>query len=278
MSAIIIGLTLLAATLHATWNAVLRSGADRLWSITIMSLPTTLAGMVCALVLPLPLSASWIYLAISAVLQVVYSAFLAYAYEHGALGEVYPIVRGSVPLLVTLGGFLIAGQRLSGSAVLGILLVSLGILSLALGRTRARSKAIVFALATGLFVASYVTTDGVGVRLAGNPQAYVAWIFVCYGALMPIAYVLLRGKIALDLRSPEALKAMAGGVVSIGSYGAIVTALSLGQIGPISALRETSIVFSALIGRIFLGEALTGRRILVCVAVTLGAVCIGYGA
>jgi drug/metabolite transporter (DMT)-like permease len=254
----------------------LRSGTDRLWSITIMSLPTTLAGMVCALVLPLPLSASWIYLGVSAALQVVYSAFLAYAYEHGALGEVYPIVRGSVPLLVTLGGFLIAGQRLSGTAVLGITLVSLGILSLALGRTRAR--AIVFALATGLFVASYVTTDGVGVRLAGNPQAYVAWIFVCYGALMPVAYVVLRGKIALDLRSPEALKAMAGGVVSIGSYGAIITALSLGQIGPISALRETSIVFSALIGRAFLGEALTRRRILVCVAVTLGAVCIGYGA
>jgi drug/metabolite transporter (DMT)-like permease len=114
------------------------------------------------------------------------------------------------------------------------------------------------------------------VRFAGSAQSYAAWIFLIYGALMPLAFVLLRRGITVDLRSPESLKALAGGMVSFLSYGAITAALALGKVGPISALRETSIVFSALLGRIVLGEALTPRRILACMVVTLGAVCIGY--
>ena len=276
MSPTVIGLTLFSAVLHATWNAALRSGADRLWFITVMSFATTLAAIPFVLLLPLPLPKSWMYLGISAVLQVVYSIFLARAYRYGELGQVYPVVRGSVPLMVSIGGFVLAGQRLSSSALLGVTLICLGIISLASGAVRAGAKSVVLALATASLVASYVTADGVGVRFAGSPQSYAAWIFLIYGALMPLAFVLLRRGITVDLRSPETLKALAGGMVSFLSYGAITAALALGKVGPISALRETSIVFSALLGRIVLGEALTPRRILACVVVTLGAVCIGY--
>ena len=157
-----------------------------------------------------------------------------------------------------------------------VTLICLGIMSLAFGRTRAGGKSVVLALATALFVACYVTADGIGVRFAGNAQSYAAWIFLIYGALLPLAFLLLRRGIAVDPRSPETLKAMACGFISFLSYGAITAALALGKVGPISALRETSIVFSALLGRMVLGEALTRRRILVCMAVTLGAVCIGY--
>jgi len=276
MSAAVIGLTLFAAVLHATWNAALRSGADRLWFVTLMSFATTLAAIPFALLLPLPATQSWMYLGISAVLQVVYSIFLAHAYRYGELGQVYPIVRGSVPLMVSVGGFLLAGQRLSRPALFGVTLICLGIMSLAFGRARAGAKSVVLALATALFVASYVTADGIGVRFAGNAQSYAAWIFLIYGALLPLAFLLLRRGITVDPRSPETLKAMAGGFISFLSYGAITAALALGKVGPISALRETSIVFSALLGRMVLGEALTRRRILACIAVTLGAVCIGY--
>jgi drug/metabolite transporter (DMT)-like permease len=276
MSSTVIGLTLFAAVLHATWNAALRSGVDRLWFITVMSFATTLAAIPFALLLPLPLPKSWMYLGISAVLQVVYSIFLAHAYRYGELGQVYPIVRGSVPLMVSIGGFVLAGQRLSSSALLGVTLICLGIISLASGAARAGAKSVGLALATASLVASYVTADGIGVRFAGSAQSYAAWIFLIYGALMPLAFVLLRRGITVDLRSPETLKALAGGMVSFLSYGAITAALALGKVGPISALRETSIVFSALLGRIVLGEALTPRRILACMVVTLGAVCIGY--
>ena len=276
MSPTVICLTLFAAMLHAMWNAALRSGVDRLWFITVMSFATTVAAIPFALLLPLPLSKSWMYVGISAVLQVVYSIFLAHAYRYGELGQVYPIVRGSVPLMVSIAGFVLAGQRLSSSALLGVTLICLGIISLASGAARAGAKSVVLALATALLVASYVTADGIGVRVAGSAQSYAAWIFLIYGALMPLAFVLLRRGIAVDLRSPETRKALAGGMVSFLSYGAITAALALGKVGPISALRETSIVFSALLGRIVLGEALTPRRILACIVVTLGAVCIGY--
>jgi drug/metabolite transporter (DMT)-like permease len=274
MSSAIIALTLFAAMLHATWNALLRSAADRLWSVTIMSLATTAAAIPLAILLPLPRADSWLLLGISALLQVVYSILLAYAYRYGELGQVYPVVRGSVPLLVSVGGFVLVGQRLSGTALLGIALISCGLASLAVGKGRAQAKSLALSMVTAVVVAAYVTADAIGVRLAGNPQSYAVWIFVIYGALLPAAFVVIRGRLTVDLRATETLKALAGGILTLASYAAIIAALALGKAGPVAALRETSIVFSALIGRVVLGEPLTRRRVLVCLAVALGALCI----
>jgi len=279
MQTAVLALTLSAAALHPIWNALLRGGEDRLWSVTAMSFATTAIAIPAASLLPMPLPSCWSYIGISAVLQVGYSIFLARAYRHGELGQVYPIVRGSVPLLVTVGGFVLAGQQPPRSALIGIALVSGGIVSLSFGTARAGTKTLVLAFVTALFVASYVTADGMGVRLAGNAQSYAAWIFLTYGALMPLAFLMLRRKlIVVDLRTPETLKAMTGGVVSLVSYGAITAALALGELGSVSALRETSIVFSALIGRVLLDETLSLRRILACIVVTLGAIFISHEA
>jgi drug/metabolite transporter (DMT)-like permease len=276
MSPAVIGLVLFAAVLHAAWNAVLRSGTDRLWSVTIMSIAMALVAIPFAAVLALPASPSWPYLILSSCLQLGYSVFLVYAYRHGELGQVYPIVRGSVPLLVTLGGFVFTDQQPGALALLGVVLVALGIMSLALGRSRATIKSVALAFITGLFIAAYVTSDGIGVRLAGDPRAYAAWICLIYGVLMPITFVAFRGRIELDVVSAETLKALAGGVISLIAYVAVISALALGPIGPISALRETSVVFAVVIGRIFLGEALTMRRLAACAVVAFGAACLGY--
>ena len=274
----VLALTLSAAALHAIWNALLRSGEDRLWSVTVMSFATSAAAAIAACLLPIPDLSSWSYIALSAVLQVGYSILLAYAYRHGELSQVYPIIRGSVPPLVTFGGFALAGQQLSRSGLLGIVLVSGGVASLASGRNRVSLTTLLAALATAVFVAAYVTADGIGVRLAGNAQSYTAWIFLTYGLLMPATFVLLRRRLKVDFRSRETLKALGGGALSLLSYGAVITALSLGKVGPVSALRETSVVFSALLGRIVLGESLTPRRAVACLVVALGAACIGYQA
>jgi drug/metabolite transporter (DMT)-like permease len=273
-----IALTLLAAVLHATWNALLRSSSDRLWSVTAMSFATSLAALPFALLLPLPLTPSWSYLAISAVLQVAYIILLAHAYRSGELAQVYPVVRGSVPLLVTIGGLVFAGQRVGPAGLLGIALISLGIVSLAFGRMRAQATTLALGLLTALLVASYVTADGIGVRLSGNPQSYAAWIFLMYGALLTVTFLLLRGGMTMRPRASETVKAMAGGFMSFASYGSIIAVLAVSKLGPVSALRETSIVFAALIGHFLLGERLTRRRILVCLAITLGAVCIAFAA
>ena len=275
MSAAVIGLALSAAMLHATWNAFLRSGADRLWTVTVMSSAMTLVAIPFAFVFPLPLAGAWPYIVLSSCLQVGYSFFLVAAYHYGELGEVYPIVRGSVPLLVTLGGFALAGQRVALLPVVGIALVAGGIMSLVLGKARAGTTSMLFALATGLVIATYSTVDAIGVRAADNPLSYATWICLLYGTLLPVSFVAVRGKLTLNLRAGETWKALAGGVVSLMAYGAVIAAFSLGPVGPITALRETSVVFAALIGWLFLREVLTARRVAACAVVALGAICLG---
>ncbi|AJX36022.1 DMT family transporter [Burkholderia oklahomensis] len=276
MTPSVIALVLFAAILHATWNALLRSGADRLWSITMMSFATTAAAAVCAALLPLPARASWPYLAASAALQVGYSVFLAYAYQGAALSQVYPVVRGTVPLLVTLGGYAWAGQRLGGASLAGVALVSGGIASLTLGRSRIHLRSFAAALVTALFIGGYVTVDGVGSRIAGDPLAYAAWIFIAYGIAMPAVFFLFGRRLSGGFTRGEMLKSAAGGLISLISYAAVVDALSRGPVGPIAALRETSIVFSVLIGWAWLGEKPSGRRFAACAAVAVGAACLTY--
>lgn len=275
MSPTVIMLALAAAVSHASWNAFLRSGADRLWTVTVMSLAMTAVAVPTAVILPLPPAAAWPYLAVSACIQTVYSVFLVTAYRKGELGQVYPIVRGSVPLLVAIAGFALTGQSLTPSQIAGVTLIALGIMGLAVGRGRASAGAVLWALATGSLVAAYAMVDAVGVRHAGNPIAYAAWISVIYGALLPAIFVAVRGKLSVDLRLRETWKAAGGGLVSLFAYGLVIAAFALGPAAPVAALRETSVVFSALIGWLFLGEKMTAQRLTACLAVAFGAICLG---
>jgi drug/metabolite transporter (DMT)-like permease len=271
----VILLVLCAALLHASWNAVLRSGADRLWSITVMTVAAGVAALPVALIRPLPATASWPYILLSAALHVGYNLFLVLAYRHGELGQVYPIARGSSPLLVTLGAAVFAGERIGLLALSGVVLVSLGIISLARGKGSARSMSIATALTTGGFIACYTVTDGIGARLSGDAHAYAAWLFLLDAFPMPILYLARRGCSAPGATTAETVRAATGGVISLLAYGAVIWAVTLGPMGPVSALRETSVVFAALIGRYFLRETLTARRLGACAVIALGALCLG---
>lgn len=275
MSPVVVGLALLAAILHATWNAFLRTGPDRLWSVTVMSFSSTLVAIPFALS-HLPAAHAWPFILLSACLQVGYSLLLVAAYRHGELGQVYPIVRGSVPLLVTLGGVLIAHQMPRLPQAAGIALIAIGIMSLSFGKGRASIASILYALATGIVIASYATVDSVGVRRADDSYRYIAWVLVIYGTVLPLTFVALRGKLSIDIRAAETVKTLAGGLVALLAYGVVVAAFALGPAGPITAIRETSVVFAALIGWLFLGEVLTPRRIAAVTIVALGAVSVAY--
>jgi drug/metabolite transporter (DMT)-like permease len=275
MSTVVISLALFAAIMHATWNAFLRTGADRLWSVTVMSFSSTLVAVPFA-IFHLPLPSAWPYVVASACLQVAYSVFLVAAYRNGELGQIYPIVRGSVPLLVTLGGTLLVHQYPTVPQAIGVILIAVGIMSFSLGKGRGEITSILFGLATGIFIASYATVDAIGVRTAGSSESYVAWVLVIYGIFLPATFVVLRGKLIVDFMAMETVKALGGGFIAMISYGIIVAAYAFGPAGPITAIRETSVVFAALIGRIFLGETLRPRRIVGCAIVAVGAICIGY--
>ena len=274
MSALILALALGAALLHAAWNAFLRSSGDRMWTLTVMSFASTAVAIPWVFLAPLPPPAAWGYLLLSTLLQAAFGVFLIAAYRHGDLGQVYPIMRGTIPILVALGSFALRGEAPAAMALAGIVFIATGICSLAFGANRASSRSILLALACGAIIASYTTIDAVGVRVAGSSSAYTAWICLLYGLVFPVVYRLTHGPLVVDLRAPDTWKALGGGAASMVSYGLIVTAFSLGPAGPISALRETSVVFAVLIGWLFLGEALSLRRVLACLVVSVGAICL----
>ena len=271
----IISLVLFAALLHAGWNALLRGGADRLWSMTIMCLAVATASAAIAYFLLPPAKASWMYAALSAVLHVGYNLFLVRSYQIGELGQTYPISRGSSPLLITIAASAFAGERVGMGALLGIALVSGGIISLAFKGRRLAVPSLPYALGTGCFIAAYSVADGIGVRLSGAPMAYTVWMCVLWGILMPAVYIGLRGARSLFAVRPGFLTAVVGGLVSLRAYGIVIYAMSGAPLGAVSALRETSVLFAALIGYFFLGETMTVRKILSCAVIAAGTIILG---
>jgi drug/metabolite transporter (DMT)-like permease len=270
-------LVLGAAFLHVSWNAVLKGGADRFRAIVIICMAAAAASVPGLILLPAPAAASWPFIAVSAAIHVAYNCALVHAYAHGDLGQVYPVARGSSPLLVTLGAAILAGEQPANIALAGILLISLGILSLARGWTQISSKAgIAAALLTGVLIASYTVIDGLGARASSNAGAYASWLFFLEGVPMALIYRYIRPLGApLFAFDSAALKAAAGGIASLAAYAAVIFAATFSPLGEVSALRETSVVFAALFGRLFLKESLSMARLGSCAAVAAGAICLG---
>jgi len=267
-------LVLVAAMLHACWNALLKGGRDRFWSMTVMGIATTIA---CALILaflPMPLRASWPCIAGSALLHIGYNLFLIRAYRGGEFGLAYPIARGSSPLLVTLGAAVADGESPSASGIAGIVLVSGGIISLAFRGRRLPEVGILYALGTGFFIAAYSVTDGIGGRLSGNPAAYTVWLCLLWGLASVPVYWLRRRDVRLWRGARPTLLAGLGGVVSLLAYGIVIFAMSRAPMGSVSALRETSVLFAVLLGRLFFAEPLTFRRIISAVVILAGVLCL----
>ncbi len=275
MNLSIAALVLLAALLHASWNALLKGGSDRLWSMTVMCAAIAILCAAALPFLPLPLRPSWPSIALSAALHIGYNLVLIRAYRSGEFGLTYPIARGSAPLLVTLGAALVAREVPGALGMAGIALVSAGILSLAFRERRLPDRGLFYAIATGVIIAAYSVTDGVGVRLSGNAAAYTMWMCLLWGVLMVPFYVALRGWRSLVRGARETGLAGCGGAVSLLAYGLVLFAMTRGPMGPVSALRETSVVFAAVLGRVFFHETLTARRLLSCCVVAAGALCLG---
>jgi drug/metabolite transporter (DMT)-like permease len=273
-------LVLSAAFMHASWNALLRGGADRAQSMLIMNVTVGVIGLAMMAFAGLPSAACAVYVVASGLIHLVYNALLVRMYRSGDLGETYPVARGSSPALVALGGSLFAGEWMGPTATVGIGLVCAGIFMLAAARARAASgfasaMNLPAALATGVSIAAYTIVDGVGVRASGNWVAYVGGIFAFF-LVMPLWY-LARRRFAMFVMSPvEVAKAASGGLISLAAYGAIIWAMQTGSMGAVSALRETSVLFAALLGAIFLGERLTGLRIAACCVIAAGAACVGW--
>ncbi|WP_423194451.1 EamA family transporter [Cupriavidus sp. H18C2] len=273
------GAVLLAAVLHASWNAMLHGNRDRFWSMTWMSVAMAAVATPVVLTSPLPDPAAWPYIVASGLVHIVYNVSLVRSYRRSDLAVAYPVARGSSPLLVALGAALFAQEAIRPVHALGIVMISGGIIALALQGRRVSGAGVWAALATGAIIALYTVIDGIGVRVSGGQAAsYAAWMFLFYW-LMPVLFVAARGSEAFwaPIRTApwSAVSSMGGGLVSVAAYGIVIWALQAGAMGMVSALRETSVVFAVLIGRVWLREAVSPARWVACVVVAAGAVCLG---
>jgi len=266
-------LVLLAALLHASWNAMAKSSADGLLAIWLMTLFSGLLGAVGAVFVPFPHSDAWPYLIGSAGIHLAYMLFLVRAYRLGDLSRVYPIARGLAPVVVALLAALFVGEQPTLVQAVGLLFCCGGIISLAFADTaisQVNGRAVAAAVTTGLMIASYTVVDGSGVRVAGDPFSYVAWNLV-FDAL-PLSFVVFyrrSGKIWKFTRN-NAAHSLAGGMMAATAYGIVLWAMSRGAMASVSSLRETSVVFAALIGTRLLGEPLGTRRALAAAGVAIG--------
>jgi len=269
---------LFAAACHAGWNALIKGGLDPLSSATLIVAGATVFSLAAVFFVPLPAAASWPYLVASSVIHLFYFAGLAEAYRTGDLGQVYPIARGAAPLMTAVAGTFIVGEHLGILAWCGIVALAFGVLLLSLrgGRDLAKldRRAVGFALFTAVTICVYTVVDGVGARLAGNPVSYVLWGFI--GICICLApYALWRNghRLLADL-AHFWQRGLAGGALQVVSYGVALWAMTLAPIAIIASLRETSVLFGALIAVLVLKEPLRAVRVAAALLIVTGLVLI----
>jgi phosphonate utilization associated putative membrane protein len=269
---------LFGALLHASWNALVKSSTDKALDTALIHLMGSVVTLPLIVILGWPPAAAWPYILASVVIHIGYYIALTGAYKHGDLGLTYPLMRGTAPLLVALSATLTVGEHLSPLAWAGVAGVCCGVLTLGLSRHAMDSpRAVGFALANAVIIAMYTVVDAIGVRLSGNALQYVVTLFVLDG--WPFAAIVLarRGRAALPYAKKRWPMAIAGARASLGSYAIALWAMTRAPVATIAALRETSVLFAALLGSWFLKEAFTPRRAVGTAVIVAGVMALRLG-
>ena len=279
MSGIVFVAVIGAAVLHSVWNAVIKGGSDKTLSMGAVVIGHLPIAIILLPFVPTPSIESLPYLVGGIALHFGYQLFLLRSYQMGDLTQVYPIARGSAPLIVALFSALVLGVHLEGLEVLAIAIIGLGIISLALVRQadgQQNRNAAMLALTTGLFIAAYSLVDGLGARIAGTSLGFFCWMAIGDGILM-ILYLAISSPGTLRLLPTRGLPVLViGGSASFIAYALVTWAFTQAPIALVTALRETSIIFALLIGVFFLKERLNLVKVLSTFSTLLGAVLLRY--
>ncbi|SLN44599.1 EamA-like transporter family protein [Aquimixticola soesokkakensis] len=268
---------LLAALLHAGWNALVKGSSDKSLGMTAVALGYAPISILALVVFPLPAPESLPYIATSILLHLAYMLCLLACYRHGDLTQTYPLARGSAPMIVALVSVLWLGVALDAMTLVSLGLIGAGIISLTVTRggpssPQHRRRSVISALLTGGFIAAYSLNDGVGVRLSGSAVGYFAATALGVSALWTLGCLALRRRLLSQVARSARLSFVIGGNASFIAYVLVVWAFTQAPIALVSALRETSIVFALLIGVGFLGEPLNLRKAFATFLTLLGVV------
>jgi drug/metabolite transporter (DMT)-like permease len=269
---------LCAAACHAGWNAAVKGSLDPLRGTVLTAIGAAIVALLFMPFVGLPAPASWPYIAASVVVHVVYFAALIESYRTGDMGQVYPIARGSAPLMTAGATTLILGEHLGVLGWAGIVMLAGGVLLLSMrgGRdlTRLDKRSVGFALLTAVTICAYSLVDGIGARLSGNANAYTVWMFVGNGIGMAL-YALARGQgVGVVTIMHHWRIGFGGGGLQLFSYGIAIWAMTVAPIAIVAALRETSVLFGAAIAVIWLKEPLRPTRLVAALVIVAGLVLI----
>jgi drug/metabolite transporter (DMT)-like permease len=268
------GLILLSALLHAIVNTVVKTSDDGLVSRGCMNGFAFLVALPFIAMVPFPDATLWRILLLSVLVHGLYPFFLVEAYRNSDLSSAFPLARGSTPLFVALLSALTLKQHLSATSLVGIVLICAAVASFSFERSslsnHLRGKAT--ALATGLIIAVYTVIDAIGLRVAPTAFSYIVWLFLLDGAFVAFAVTIARRRHVAGYLRREWKTALVAGILGVSSYGLALLALSFGPVTEIAALRETSVIFAAIIGTLILGEPFGTRRASAAATVVLGVI------
>jgi drug/metabolite transporter (DMT)-like permease len=254
---------LAGALLHASWNALIKWEPDKLAASAAVAVGAGLVSIPLMLFSPIPLTPSWPWIAFSSVIHVLYFVLVGYALRHADLGVAYPLTRGSAPAFTAILAAVWLGEYLALSGWLAVGVIAAGVVTLsadALLRGGLTPRAAVLAFTNAAVVVAYTLVDGVGARLSGNAVSYVAWMMAGTALLIvPIGLIFYRKEIAEKERGFW-LRTTAGGALTIASYGIALWAMTKAPIGLVAALRETSVLFAAILGALIFDERFGPKR------------------
>ncbi len=284
----VVAAVLFGALLHAGWNVLVKSGSDKSLDTALVHGAMSVIALPLALALGPPRPESWPYIAASLVIHIGYYIALAGAYQHGELSMTYPIMRGFAPLLVALGSTSLIGEAPSAAAWLGVLGITLGVVMVGLsasalspGGALHHGKALTFAFANALIIAAYTFVDGLGVRASGDVLRYVLWLFAIDGLPFALLVWWQRGAAARPALWAYAKRrlplAAAGGVASALSYAIALWAMTRAPVASVAALRETSVLFAALLSTWLLKERFGVQRALGTAVIVAGVMALRLG-
>ncbi len=277
---------LVAAVTHAIWNAIAHGIKDQTLAFALIGVGGIVIGIPLVIVAAMPRADCWWYLLGSVAIHVFYNLLLMRCYRLGEFGQVYPLARGTSPLVVTILAAIFVHEHLALPQVAGILVVSAGLAVLVLAGRRPRPAggsggvvppgmqraALLAAVGTGLTIAAYTTVDGVGVRLSASPVGYIGWLMLLESLCVPMFALARRRDVLLKQRPRILLAGLAAGALSVLAYGLVLWAQTRGALAPIAALRETSVIFGAIIATLVFREPFGRTRIAATVLVAAGIV------
>tara|TARA_B100001996_G_scaffold172043_1_gene131266 strand:- start:1880 stop:2722 length:843 start_codon:yes stop_codon:yes gene_type:complete len=264
---------LFAAFLHALWNSMVKSHKDKHVAVAAIVLGHVPASLIIIFLVPIPTVESVPYIIASAFIHQGYQWFLLTSYRYGDYTKIYPIARGFGPVIVTIISLLFFGVILSSYELLGVIIISVGILSISFQDRNSfeNMKAISFALLTGLFIGTYSMIDGYGARISFSPLSFTGWSFVLNALIFPILLKAMNQQSVVKRVFSEAkLLFWFGGTISYTVYAIVVWGFTQAPIPLVSALRETSIIIALLIGTFFLKERFTIFKAISILAIFIG--------